>query len=73
MLRRVIPGGVLLALSLAGAKAQAQDPRLVGRLSDAARARVDTILESARRDGLPSEPLVDRALEGWPRLLWKVS
>jgi len=65
MLRRVICGsGVLLALALAGGVAQAQEPRLVGRLSDAARAQVDTILESARRDGLPSEPLVDRALEG---------
>jgi len=65
MVRRVIPmGGVLLALILAGDVAHAQEPRLVGRLSDAARAQVDTILGAARRDGLPSEPLVDRALEG---------
>jgi hypothetical protein len=42
----------------------AQEPRLAGRLSPAARAGVEAILDSARRDGLPLEPLVDRALEG---------
>jgi hypothetical protein len=42
----------------------AQESRLVGRLPDAARASVDSIIESARGRGLPVEPLVDRALEG---------
>lgn len=49
---------------LAAARAQAQEPRLVGRLNDDARARIDALLSSARADGLPAEPLVDRALEG---------
>lgn len=53
----------LLAL-LCAAPAQAQEPRLVGRLSDTLRADVEAILASARRSGLPTEPIVDRALEG---------
>lgn len=44
--------------------AGAQEPRLVGRLPDAARLQVDELLDTARADGLPTEPLVDRALEG---------
>jgi hypothetical protein len=42
----------------------AQEPRLVGRIPDATRVRVDSVLSAARNDGLPVEPLVDRALEG---------
>ena len=53
--------GLLLAVP---AIAGAQESRLVGRLPDAARASVDSIIESARGRGLPVEPLVDRALEG---------
>jgi len=45
-------------------EAAAQEARLAGRLSAPARAQVETVLDSARRDGLPLEPLVDRALEG---------
>ncbi len=45
-------------------QASAQEPRLVGRLSDAARSQVDGVLNTARTAGLPAEPLVDRALEG---------
>ena len=44
--------------------ATAQEPRLVGRLSDAVRPQVDNVLDSARAAGLPTEPIVDRALEG---------
>jgi hypothetical protein len=44
--------------------AAAQEPRLAGRLSPDARAGVEAVLDSARREGLPLEPLVDRALEG---------
>ncbi len=44
--------------------ATAQEPRLVGRLSDAVRPQVDGVLDSARTAGLPTEPIVDRALEG---------
>ena len=45
-------------------QASAQEPRLAGRLTDAARTQVDGILVAARTAGLPTEPLVDRALEG---------
>jgi len=44
--------------------ATAQEPRLAARLSAPARAGVEAVLDSARREGLPLEPLVDRALEG---------
>ena len=54
----------LLLLAAAPTIARAQEPRLVGRVPDAARARIDAILDAARGRGLPVEPLVDRALEG---------
>lgn len=41
-----------------------QDPRLADRFSIPVAARLNTILDSAGRDGLPAEPLVLRALEG---------
>jgi len=44
--------------------ARGQEPRLLGRVPDPARAQVDAILDAARVRGLPVEPLVDRALEG---------
>jgi hypothetical protein len=54
-----------VAVLLAGATtARAQEARLVGKLPDAARAQIQNILEAARSAGLPTEPLVDRALEG---------
>jgi hypothetical protein len=52
----------LLLMSLSTA-AVAQDPRL-NRLDPEARAGVAAILDSARSAGLPTEPLLDRALEG---------
>jgi hypothetical protein len=66
MTMRIALRFVLLVTMLAAAvsEASAQEPRLVGRLPDAARTRVDGILVTARADGLPVEPLVDRALEG---------
>jgi hypothetical protein len=57
-------GMLFVAVTLAAGPATAQEPRLAGRLSPGARATVDAVLDSARRDGLPLEPLVDRALEG---------
>lgn len=42
----------------------AQEPRLQNRVPEAVRAEIDAILDSARARGLPTEPLVDRALEG---------
>jgi hypothetical protein len=62
-MRIAILGFALLPV-LAPAALRAQDARLAGRLPDAERARVDAIIGAARTDGLPAEPLVDRALEG---------
>ena len=47
---------------LATSFVQAQDARL-GRLPEAARAQDNGILDEARTNGLPTEPLMDRALE----------
>jgi hypothetical protein len=55
---------MLIAAAGPRGDAAAQEPRLVARLSPTARAAVEAVLDSARRDGLPAEPLVDRALEG---------
>ena len=54
----------LIALSVIAGAATAQEPRLVGRVSEETRAQLDGILNTARSNGLPTEPLVDRALEG---------
>lgn len=54
-----------LALLLAiPAPALAQDARLGERLDSATAAQVQQVVDSARRDGLPDEPLVQKALEG---------
>lgn len=55
---------VQAAMAVAGSAAVAQEPRLQGRLPDPTREAVDALLDSARAVGLPTEPLVDRALEG---------
>jgi hypothetical protein len=55
---------LLLALFLLPTVAAAQDSRLTGRLDDATAATVQQVVDSARRDGLPTEPLVQKALEG---------
>ena len=63
-MRRVI---LLLALGLllrSPDAAAAQDPRLEARLDPATRARVEAALASARSERLPTEPLVQKALEG---------
>lgn len=66
MRRGPMLGALVLALAAFPPRGDvaAQEPRLAGRLSPAARAGVEAILDSARREGLPLEPLVDRALEG---------
>lgn len=51
-------------LALSAFAAQAGDPRLTNRLDRETREAVDAIIEGARRTGIPTEPLVDRALEG---------
>lgn len=54
---------VATAMLLGASVAQAQDARL-DRLAPEARALVVTIIDSVRAAGLPTEPLVNRALEG---------
>lgn len=53
----------LLLLSLVPVRAGAQDDRL-SRLDGRTRADVVALVDSARAAGLPTEPLVDKALEG---------
>lgn len=52
------------ALVLSGYIWQSTDPRLTNRLDSETREQVESIIESARKAGVPTEPLVDRALEG---------
>jgi hypothetical protein len=52
-----------LVLALPGAAA-AQDSRLLERLDSATAAGVQQVVDSARIAGLPTEPLVQKALEG---------
>jgi len=59
--RSVVLAAVLASSSVS---AQAVDPRLVSRLDAHTRAAVVAIIDSARMVRLPTEPLVDKALEG---------
>ena len=59
-----IPFALALLTTLVSFDASAQEARLVGRLPDAIRVQIDGVLDSAGTSGLPTEPLVDRALEG---------
>jgi hypothetical protein len=54
---------MIIAALLMTLQVAVQDPRLE-RLDPDTRAAVRAIVDSARRAGLPSEPLVQRALEG---------
>ena len=55
---------VSIALALCVGTAHAQDARLAARLDSTTLAAVSLIVDAARAAGLPTEPLVDRALEG---------
>lgn len=60
--------GVAATMSLlAAAPLAAQDTRLSGRLGSDARAGVEAEIREARAQGLPVEPLVQKALEGAAR------
>jgi hypothetical protein len=61
VLLRGLALSALLALPCA---AWAQDARLSERLDASTAAEVQQVVDSARIDGLPSEPLVQKALEG---------
>ncbi|HEX3275012.1 MAG TPA: hypothetical protein VHR43_09170 [Gemmatimonadales bacterium] len=54
----------LVVLLLTTSSAAAQDSRLAGRLDSTTRAGVATLLDRARANRLPAEPLVQKALEG---------
>ena len=54
----------LSALLALPATVQAQDGRLTERLDAPTAARVQQVVDSARQARLPSEPLVQKALEG---------
>jgi len=57
--------GLAAALGVGWAgRALAQDPRLQGRVPESVRGAINQLVSAARADGLPTEPLVDRALEG---------
>lgn len=55
---------LLVAILFAPAVAAAQDSRLTERLHGATAARVQAVVDSARDARLPTEPLVQKALEG---------
>lgn len=55
---------VLLAFVAIPIAVHAQDSRLVARLDSTTLTQVSRIIDSARADGLPGEPLVQKALEG---------
>lgn len=66
MLRRVrhvlwLP---LLALGVSAAAQGPAEDRLTGRLDQETRSQVVALVDSLRKEGLPVEPIVDRALEG---------
>ena len=55
---------IAAAITAAGARAGAQDARLVAQLDPGTQQRVSAVIERARAASLPVEPLVDKALEG---------
>jgi hypothetical protein len=64
-MRALRPFGLLVAvLVLAAAASRFEDPRLTLRLDERTREAVTAIIDAARREGIPAEPLIDKALEG---------
>lgn len=53
----------LLVIALVAGRVDAQDPRLT-RLDRRVQAQVTILVDSARSLGIPTEPVVDKALEG---------
>jgi len=56
--------GIVALVAGASTGAVAQETRTLSRLDAATRAVVERMVDSARADGLPAEPLVAKALEG---------
>jgi hypothetical protein len=61
---KVLRCSLLLAGLTAPSLARAQVERLAGRVDEATRATVASVVDSARAAGVPAEPLVNKALEG---------
>jgi hypothetical protein len=59
---RALAAGLLLLVI--ARSAEAQDRRLVDRLDSGTAMAVQRVVDSAAREGLPTEPLVQKALEG---------
>lgn len=57
-------GAAAWVLAFMPRAAPGQEPRLASRLPEPFRSEVNAILDAARAADLPTEPLVDRALEG---------
>ena len=55
---------LLVLLTVLVQDASAQDARLARRLDSATAARVSVVIDSARMQDIPAEPLVQKALEG---------
>lgn len=53
-----------LAFAASALAQQTADERLAGRLDGDTREQVVALVDSLKREGLPTEPIVDRALEG---------
>jgi hypothetical protein len=64
---RSIVAALTVALLLAPAVASAQAEKLSGRFTPIVESELRAIVDSARAAGLPTEPLVQRALEGASR------
>lgn len=66
MRRAIVLAGLALALGAPALAAQPEDvdPRLTRRLDVRTRTAVSTIVEEARKAGIPTEPLILKALEG---------
>ncbi|MDP3775281.1 MAG: hypothetical protein Q8Q85_13545 [Gemmatimonadales bacterium] len=64
MRRARLIGVVALALAVSARPGRAQDPRLAGRLDAGTRAAVEAIVDSVRALGVPTDPLIAKALEG---------
>lgn len=63
-MKRCLTYAAAALLLLLPARAMAQSERLAGRLDDATRTAVVGLIQQARADGLPVDPLVNKALEG---------
>jgi hypothetical protein len=64
MVPALMMAGALLAPAAAQAQEQTVDQRLARRVSPALRQQLSPLVDSARAEGLPTDALVERALEG---------